>query len=231
MSLFALRLAMGNNSDDRRAKARSGVRRALRGLDLDISADFSQVYKMLDDLERKHLPYAISTSINSVAKDAKQAIDQQMTQVLDRPTKFTRNAIGIKYSNKRTLQAEVFVKPIQLEYLRWQIFGGTRRSPSQRGVGVPTKNKKLNAYGNIPGRRKGLVKMKQFIATINGATGVWERYGGRRAPQVRLLVAFEPQVEYSKRLPFFKTAQVTVNKMLPKRFNQAMAHALATAKK
>lgn len=199
---------------------------------LDIDADFSEVHKMLDDLEKKQIPFATSKAINSAAKDVKQAIDQQMTQVLDRPTKFTRNAIGIKFSNKRTLQAEVFVKPIQIEYLRWQIFGGTRSSLSQQGIGVPTKNKKLNQYGNIPGRRKGLIKgKKQFIATIRGVTGVWERYGGKRNPQVRLLVAFEQQVKYSKRLPFFKTAQITANKMLFKRFNQAMAYALATTRK
>ena len=201
----------------------------MTGFSIDISSNIKQVQRELTRIQRKQIPFATAKALTDVAKDAQKAVTAQIDTKLDRPTPFTRRAIGFKKADKIGLFSEVFVKPIQSKYLQWQIFGGERKQ--QSNIGVPTRNKKLNKYGNIPGRRKGLVKgKKQFTATINGISGVWERYGGKRNPRVKLVVAFEQSVTYRKRLPFKKIVTGVVANRFHKRFNSALALALSTAR-
>ena len=198
------------------------------GFSIDISHNIKQVQKQLTSIQRKQLPFATAKALTDTAKDAQRAVTRQIPQKLDRPTRFTLNAIGFKRATKRTLESVVFVKPIQAEYLKLQIDGGMR-VVGGAGTGVPTRNKKLNKFGNIPGRKSGLVKgKKQFIATIRGITGVWQRFGGKRKPQVRLMVKFENRLHYSKRLPFYKIVTSVVNNRFANNFNKSLRFALAT---
>jgi hypothetical protein len=198
------------------------------GFSIDISHNIKDVQKQLTRLQRKQIPFAAAKALTDTAWDAQRAVTRQIPQKLDRPTKFTRGAIGVKRATKRKLISEVFVKPVQAEYLKWQIDGGVRRI-SGVGTGVPTKNKKLNKFGNIPGRKSGLIKGKnQFIATMRGVTGVWQRFGGKRNPQVKLIVAFEKTVRYEKRLLFYKIVLSVVNSKFAKNFDKSIRLALAT---
>ena len=195
---------------------------------ISVESNIKDVQKQLTRLERKQIPFAAAKALSDTAVDAQRAVKKQIPQKIDRPTRFTMNAIGVNRANKRTLFAEVFVKPIQAEYLKWQIDGGTRVAPG-KGTGVPTVNKKLNQYGNIPGRKGGLVKGKnQFVATIGGVAGVWQRYGGKRNPKVKLVVRFEKQVSYRPRLPFYRIVQSVVSNRFAVNFNRSIRLALST---
>lgn len=197
-------------------------------VDLDVRSDVKQVTRMLTNLQKKQVPFATSKALNDTANDVQRAETAQLPKKLDRPTPFTMRAFGVKRSTKRKLIATVFIKDIQAEYLKYQIEGG-RRTTEGKGTGVPYKNKKLNVYGNIPGRRKGLVKGKrQFIATIKGIPGVWEVRGKKRAP--RLMIAFEKTVRYKERFPFVKIAEGTARNRFPRRFSAALEHAMRTAR-
>ncbi len=183
---------------------------------------------MLNRAQRKQVPFATALALTQTAKDVKKAEDIQISKKLDRPTKFTRNAIALTPATKRNLTATIFVKDAQIEYLKYQIYGGKRVTRGV-GTGVPTKNKKLNTFGNIAGRKRGLVKgNKQFIATIKGITGVWARTGGKKKQGVKLLVAFEKEVSYKKRFPFFKIANGVARNKFPRNFNKALERAFAT---
>jgi len=195
-----------------------------------VKSDVREVTRYLSALQKRQLPFVTASALTKTAQDVQVAETKQIDKSIDRPTRFTHNAIGIKGAKKTNLTALVFVKDVQEEYLHWSIFGGTRLSKG-KGTGVPTRNKKLNRYGNIPGRRTGLVKgSKQFIATIRGVSGVWERTGGKRNPGIRLLVAFEKVTRYRRRFPFFEVAQRTASSKFVGNFNQAMARAIATAR-
>ena len=51
---------------------------------------------------------------------------------------------------------------------------------------------------------KGLIKKKnQYIATINGIAGVWER-SGRVGRKSKLITVFEKRVEYRARFSYYK---------------------------
>lgn len=202
----------------------------MAGLSLSVTSNIKEVKKQLLNFERKQLPFATAKALTDTAKDAQRAVTAQIPRKIDRPTRFTMNAVGFDRATKRRLESAVFIKPIQAVYLRWQIEGGTRVADGA-GTGVPTRNKSLNRYGNIPGRRAGLVKgPNEFIATINGVSGVWRRSRSKRDRRPKLLIAFERAVKYQKRLPFYRIAENTARNQFPRRFNSAIALALATAR-
>ena len=86
---------------------------------------------------------------------------------------------------------------------------------------MPVDKAKIDNYGNIRGRRTGLIKgNKEFIANIKGIDGVWRRVGGKRNPSVKLRVALENRVFYRKRLEFYKTISGVVKNNINKILNK-----------
>ena len=209
-------------------------------IDISIKADVKAAKKMLRGFQ-KQIPFATATALTDTVKAVQRAEQKQMPRKLDRPTPFTIRGIAFEKATKSKLSARVFILPIQARYLRYQIEGGTRRATG-RGFGVPTKRARLNKFGNIPGRRKGLVKKKnQFIGEIGGILGVWERghynkrgefttRGKSRATSVKLIVAFVQSVEYRKRFPFYKIGDGVINSTWRKHFNAAIQYAIRTAR-
>lgn len=190
----------------------------------NIKGDMKPITKHLTKLQKKQIPFAASKAINDTLKQVVKAEQVQMPKKLDRPTPFTSKAFRIKYAKKHTLHGEVQIKPIQWEYLKYQIEGGTR---TKTRIPVPTSQAKLNKYGNIPGKRHGLVRnKKQFM----NDRGVWERYGGKKNRKAKLVVAFENSVSYRKRFPFYKIADGVARSRFKKNLQRSIKHAIATAR-
>ena len=197
---------------------------------ISVRADIKGAVRYLNNIQKKQIPFATSQALNDVAFDARKALQAQALKKLDKPTRFTINGFQVKKSTKRNLTAVVFIEAKRWKYLKYQVLGGTRR-PKGKAIGLPTSNVKLNKFGNVPGKRRGLVKNKrQFIATIGGITGVWEKRGGKRNPQLRLMHAMEPNAQYRKRFPFYKIVEGVVRSKFVRRFNKRMAGALRTAR-
>lgn len=173
----------------------------------------------------RQVRFATAVALTRTAKDAKGELDRSAPQHLDRPTPFTKRAIGTERATKTKLRSRVYVKDLQAEYLRFQIDGGVR-IVSGAGTGVPVR-RRLNKYGNIPGRRRGLVKgQNEFVGTVRGVSGVWRR----TKKGVRLMVAFERRTKYRPRFPFYAIAEQTAERRFPRRFRKALDEALRTAR-
>ena len=208
-------------------------------MNIDVRSNIAEIAKKLDATKRQQLPFATAMAINAVATDAAKAITETMAGVLDRPTSFTQKAFLTnagrfygKIATKRRLIADILAKPAQAEYLKYQIFGGPRRAKGRaRNVAVPTKNAKLNKYGNVPNRRAGLIKLpnRQFITTFRDIRGVWERYGSKRG-QIRLLHVFYDEVDYKPLFNPWKITQTVVNRRFNRHFGREFAKALRSAK-
>ena len=197
---------------------------------ITIKQDLKKLSASYKKLQKRQIPFAASQALNDVAFDAQRANQAQIAKKLDRPTRFTVRGFRVRKSTKRNLRAIIFIDPRVDKYLQYQIDGGTRVTDG-RGTGVPTSNARLNKHGNIPGRRKGLIKNKrQFIATIKGISGVWERARGARDRRVKLIVAFETRVKYRQRYPFEKINYGVANRMFSRHFATRMARAISTAR-
>lgn len=194
-------------------------------IDVSIKADVRAAKKMLRGFQ-KQIPFAAAKALTDTVKAVQKAEQKQMPRKLDRPTPFTLKGISIERATKRDLSARVFIRPIQAEYLIYQIEGG-RRQATSKGLGVPTMHARLNKYGNIPSRRKGLVKKRnQFIATIGATTGVWER----SSKGLKLIVLIASSAEYRKRFPFYKIGEGVIKGTWRKYFNASIQHAIRTAR-
>jgi len=164
-----------------------------------------EVSAALKKLGRERLNIAIAAGVNRTAVQVDRAEKVEMARRLDRPTPFTLNALGLYRADRNRLQATLFIRRIQAAYLRYAISGGT----------LPTilepVNIRLDRHGNIRGKRGGMDKIaamgrKRFVATINGTTGVWERYGPK-ARKLRLLVVASENRARRARFDFFETGE------------------------
>jgi len=199
---------------------------------------FDELASKMDDLQKKQLPFALAKALTDTAVQAKKAVDVQLPKKLDRPTPFTMRAIGNKRASKRLLQSEVFVKDKQAEYLRFAIEGGVRK-PKGRAIATPGSKVKLNRYGNMPGARgkagKLLANKKTYFSgkpkgKPAAPAGIWQRMGKGGRMKLRLVVAYEKEITYKKRLPFYKIVNDVVQHRFKKNFDKAFSHALRTAR-
>ncbi|MFD2112035.1 hypothetical protein [Thiorhodococcus fuscus] len=149
---------------------------------------------------------AVAAGINRTMDAMEQHELVAMERELDRPTPFSLNAIQIFKARASRLDAVLFVKPIQARYLKYAIKGGLIP------VNItPTRAARLNKFGNLPGKRRGLEGIAgkartKFVGEVNGIYGVWQRYG-RGGSKLKLLAKIEREAERSKRWEFYETGQ------------------------
>lgn len=178
--------------------------------------EFSKDLKRFKDIDVPKITYI---SLNETAKRTRQLEQVAMRKYLDRPKPQTTNALYIKYAKKSKPTVTLLFREWADEFIRFAVFGGIRKVNS---TGIPiTANKKLNKFGNIPGRRSGLVKGKnEFIATIKGHTGVWKRTGKGKNTKLKLLINFYDNPRYDKIFPFHRIAKKAVESQLPLKFKK-----------
>lgn len=191
---------------------------------IDIQSNIKQVKKKLNIFQKKHLPQASADAINEVGVKAVNAMRSQLAKKLDRPTPFTVKGVELKFKAKPSDLSALVMIPTSgnksRKYLEKQFEGGTQNAKDQM-IPVPYDKGVLNQYGNIRGRSRGLGRRKtEFIGQVKGIDGVWRRTGGKRNPQLKLIIGFEKVVRYTKRLEFYKTISGVVNKNIDKILNK-----------
>lgn len=194
-------------------------------MEIDVrTVGVKQLTRNLSRIQRRQIPYSTAVALTRTAQDIQRAEKAQMVKKLDRPTRNTVNSVRIKSATKTNLTARVFLLPWASEYLRWQIFGGIRPVKTA----VPTSNARLNSYGNIPGRKTGLVKRKNQFA-VKGV-GVFKRVGRGKQRKAVLEYAMVKNPQYGKRWDFYRIADGVAANRFPKQFKKALDKALATAR-
>jgi hypothetical protein len=150
-------------------------------MQITVKTNVEQAMKGLERLNKQQIPFAAALGLTNTAKELAEIEKRMMVKQLDRPTPFTLRGIRYQRANKADyatgrLHSRVYIMDKQAEYLRLQIEGGTR-TPRGTVLTVPTKNIKLNKYGNIPGGQGRIQKLlnrkNTFQGTINGVYGVW----------------------------------------------------------
>ena len=152
---------------------------------ITISVDTKEAARRLSDVQRRHLPFALSVALNNTARDMQEALSGE-TRVFDRPKPLTRSGTYIVRATKQRLIAEVGLKqrgrggPVN-EYLQAQVLGGRR--PMKRSelslarAGVlptgkqtrPGSGARLDAHGNMS--RGQIVQILSFFKARGARTG------------------------------------------------------------
>lgn len=190
---------------------------------LNIKNNIKDVTKDFTKMQKKQIPFATSIAINNTLFGLRKEMSKQLDKKLDRPTPFTKRGFLVDKSKKTKLVGTLFLKDVVADYLQYQVDGGIRSN--NKLIPVPNvQNAKLNKYGNIIGKKTGLVKKKtQFFGTINGTKGVWDR---TKNDGLKLIIGLQRNVSYEPKFPFYviadKYSKNTFNKNLIKSLNKAL---------
>ena len=220
-------------------------------MQISVKSDVKELTKSLNRIQRKQIPFATSRAINTLAFDVRKMLQDGLDIHMDRPTPYTKRGVQVEKSTKKKLVAEVGFRSksfgkgkgsaTQASYMKRQIEGGTRKARS-KAIPVPVpKNLKTNKYGSIVrGKIQNLLadKDKYFSGIpkgISDAPGIWQRMPAnskRKKPngKIRMVIAWEPKADYSKRFPFKRIVETTVRTNFRKRFDFELREALKTAR-
>ena len=198
-------------------------------MQIKIKDNIKEFSKKLDSFQKKQIPFATMKAINNTLFGLRKEMGKQTVKKLDRPTPFTQKGFLEHKAKKPKLTGTLYIRKEVEDYLQYVIDGGLRSTAKL--IPIPfTPNARLNKYGNIIGKRTGLIKKKtQFIGTIKGVTGVWERYNKGR--NVKLIIGLEPKAQYEQgKFPFYKIGRMYINSTYTRQLKTALQRALKTAK-
>ncbi|HEF4732730.1 MULTISPECIES: hypothetical protein [Burkholderia] len=229
-------------------------------LTIRVTSNARDVYRGLNDLVRKQLPFAIAQGINRTAQRVAEAEVKNLEDTLDNPSPFTRRSVGIKRARKNDPTAVVFMKDIAASYLQPYEVGGVHKLNS-RALLNP-KNIRLNQYGQLPRGTLAMLKGRPdiFIGAVKTASGetingVWQRptntarvsllnARGKRLGklnkldasknngrgQLKLLIRFGDALPVKKRLNWGARARQIVDRWIDRDMQDALAAAMKTSR-
>ena len=201
-----------------------------RGFKINVETDIKAAAAQLKRVGERNVPLALAQSLTKTAKHLTDVQKRVIPKYIDRPTRFTKNGFGTTFARWRdhsrgAMFSAVYVRPIQAEYLKYQVYGG-KRTPPGRAIVVPGQQTRLNKFGNLTRKylQTQLARDDTHTATINGTAGLWKRM---KSGRLKLLVLFTDDANYTaNRYPFFKISEKVVNRELPKQLNKAVRRAL-----
>ena len=187
-------------------------------MQISIKSNIDQVTKGLSDIQKNQIPFVASKTLNQLAQNISRKVmpDKADKTFQGGAVPFTKRAFKYRKSTKRDLVSSVFVDPITHKYMTFMVSGGTR-FPENRSILVSTRHSKLNRYGNIP--RATLQKMindkkKYFKGVPKGqpsaGEGIWERYGRKTSPRIRMVAMYKKDAQYRPLFPFGTFGKIAV---------------------
>lgn len=190
---------------------------------INVSHNIKEFNKDLKRFARVDIPDINRIALNETATKVKELEQTAMRKYLDRPTKQTVNSLFIIWARKNKLRSILTFRDWAQEYLKFQIEGGIRK---KNRTAVPLRETKLNHFGNIPGRKSGLLKSKNtFIDKINGVHGIWQN----TKKGLKLLYPLIDNPRYKSIFPFYRIARKAAITFLPLKFNKVATYYIKKA--
>ena len=192
-------------------------------MQIKVDTNVKQFTKKLGFFEKDLMKSATPRAINKTLQKLQGHQLLLTKKFLDRPTRQTQKGFFIKFASARQPIGSLNMKDFVAEYLQYQVEGGFRYSDKKNPVPIQG-NASLNQFGNIIGKRRGLIKnKKQFIAEIKGINAVWERVGNKGVKPIILLT--QNYAQYKKKYPFYTASEKFVLKNFDKQLKVAFARA------
>ncbi|MCP3017974.1 hypothetical protein [Cupriavidus basilensis] len=206
-------------------------------INISVRFDVKALQRSLDNFARKQVPFATAQALNVVAKQVQAAERANMAKVLDKPTPFTLNSVGVKLATKSSLTATVYVKDIAAAYLEPYERGGSNKL-NARALIKPV-GQKVNQYGNLPRTtvKRLAAKKNVFVGKVKTKAGevdgVWQRTKAVRGKSagLKLLVKFQDAHQVHQRLGYVDLARKVVASSFRRELGVTLARALANARK
>ena len=197
-------------------------------MQVSVKTNIKEITKFTTTVQKKQIPFATQNAINTTLFQLRKEMGKQLDKKLDRPTPFTKRGFFVNKAKKSLLVGLLIMKDVVANYMQYQVDGGIRTD--SKFIPIPFKpNARLNKFGNIIGKRTGLIKKEsQFIGTVKDTTGVWERTNKNQ--RVKLIIGFERSANYKPRFPFYLIAQKFSTNVFDRNFVKSFNKALKNAK-
>jgi len=182
---------------------------------INIRSNIKEFTKNIKHLDKREIPYIQYIAINNTAKRVVEKEKSATRQYLDKPTPAVQKSIFIKeYAKKGKQIAVMGFRDWAEKFMKLQIMGGMRSDRTH----VPTPSMHLNKYGNIPGRRTGIIKGKRFFLQQGNTSGVWEIRGSGANKKLTLLAKLKESTQYDAIFPYFDIAINNAKKIIRQEF-------------
>lgn len=189
---------------------------------MSVKSNIKPFVKQLKKFQNVDIPNITRIALNETATRVKELEQVQMRKSFDRPKPQTIKSIYVQFAKKNYPIARITFRDWAQEFIHRNIVGGIRRV---KNTAVPTVNARLNQFGNIPGRKQGVIKGKQFRATIDGIYGVWER----NKNGLKIIHRFETNPRYDAIFPFYRVANKAVKYVMPVKFEKVAKYYIKKA--
>jgi hypothetical protein len=189
---------------------------------MSVKSNIKPFVKQLKKFQNVDIPNITRIALNETATRVKELEQVQMRKSFDRPKPQTIKSIYVQFAKKNYPIARITFRDWAQEFIHRNIVGGIRRV---KNTAVPTVNARLNQFGNIPGRKQGVVKGKQFRATIDSIYGVWER----NKNGLKIIHRFETNPRYDAIFPFYRVANKAVKYVMPVKFEKVAKYYIKKA--
>lgn len=237
---------------------------------LRVHDEFKKLVDAVGDVAPRHIRRSAVVALTKTTVLAKNALQAELPKVFDRPTPWTMNSLFVRPATFATPVAEIMIKDFApkgtpaVKYLAPGVYGGARRikrferalqyaGAMPRGwFAVPTKDVKLDVYGNPPGplitrilsvvkaspdamqnqtkKSRGRAKADYFVVTEkrgNLSPGIYERKRLGHGTGIRMLFFYTSSPpQYQKRLDFDGIVTTVVEKNFGYQFEFAFADAI-----
>jgi len=222
-ALSAARLAIPDASPSR------------RGTQINLKTNYQQMFKRLNKIQRKQLPFAYSKTINDTIKAIrKRIVFKTHPKAFDVKNKnFAKAAYRMAFSNKRKLVGAVFDR-LEKEYLVLQAKGGIKHKQG-RYLAVPTRErrpiKSKRTYESV--KPKALLKKpKHFVNRVrSGQLMILKRKTKKRRPLQGLYILHETNAVIDKVFKFYEDAEKVAKQQFDRRFKVNFSRALKSARR
>lgn len=150
-------------------------------LTLSVTHDLGRAVGWAKEIAEDQIPFALAHTLTLTGQDVKLAVTEELRFKLDRPTRWTLNAVFLRRATKARLEAVVWLKDTgdtaARAYLQTQIEGGHRlgkrfeKALQRVGlmpngfVAVPGSGAQLDAHGNVPG--KFIVQLLSYLSAFS----------------------------------------------------------------
>lgn len=183
----------------------------------------------MDDAGKRQMPFAMAKALTQTARQTAAAETNHIETIFDKPTPFTKRAVGVTPATKAKLSTRIFVKDVQAKYLLPEATGGRRgfktfeekfAAGGAPQIALPGPGVPLNQYGNI-----SKAKIKRIAADIetfnsnkrffkgipkggNLPMGIYARANNNT--HITTLIRFATDAVYKKRFEFSAVANDTI---------------------
>ena len=205
---------------------------------LVVKSNIREVSKWLNDVEKKQLPYATALALTRTAQDVQSYIIGAITRIFANTKKWwlkqQPTGIKIKSARKTDLHSSIYTDAY---FADLQEDGGLKRPHKGRALLIPTDKtpkygRKSGGHRKVLAGKKILTKGKNgspFFTMESGFVGVFKRRGKKRLP-IDAMYQVRGSAEIKPRFGFKSMAMRIASQQFPKRFSEALAKALKSAR-